>query len=619
MKIALINTFDIMGGAARAAYRLHKGLLGLGEECRMVVRHKNSDAESVKLVELDEREDLFDEDRFLSTFMQTLYINANRSDVSNTIFSLPYSGVDLASLPIIQTSDILNLHWVAWFQSPVTLHRLFATGKPVVWTLHDQWAFTGGCHYSAGCLKYRSDCAHCPQLAEDTLGLPAAILKDKLGLFRNANLTIVTPSRWMADCARESSLFKSLRVEVIPNALETDVFMPFPKKAAKERLSIPPETTVLLFGAEQGNEKRKGFHELIAAMKYAMQDEEFRNSVQDGRIRVMCFGYPGKEIESIGFKIISLGYLKTDEEMSTAYSAADLFILPSLEDNLPNTMLEALSCAAPVVGFAIGGIPDVVIDGVTGRLAPAYDHEVLGKIICDLVADPAQRERMGKAGRELLAKEFPLNVQAVKYRNLFQELVRASAADKRSSLSEREAAPAQASFEAELGENFRRVSQDVLFKPLKEFAPVLQKEFKRLETEILAERKAAQSERSAAQALQSHYDKLNVETKKILSKMSELQLQHNTLLAAKEDRIEMLKAEAATRKVETDEFLAAKEEQINMLKTEAEAYKVKADELLAAKEEQIKALRAQYDVLLNSLSWKITAPARAIHKVFKGK
>ena len=210
MKILQISTHDIRGGAARATYRLHRGLRHMEQDSCMLVRFKETDDDFVSAVAQEQETDA--NAFFLEVPIQEQYINAHRTDISNTLFSLPYPGYDIFRSPLVQNADIINLHWVSQFQSPVTLKHVFALGKPVVWTLHDQWAFTGGCHYSSGCKEYQSSCKECPQLANDPFSLPEAILHDKEGLFQKANLTIVTSSRWMGRCAGESRLFKSLRV-----------------------------------------------------------------------------------------------------------------------------------------------------------------------------------------------------------------------------------------------------------------------------------------------------------------------------------------------------------------------------------------------------------------------
>jgi len=422
MKILQISTCDINGGAARAAYRLHRGLCEIGQDCRMLVRHKKSQDDTVILVDDKERPENPNEDFFLSAIIQPYYIDTNHTELSNTLFSLSYPGYDLSELPVVRSADIVNLHWVVQYQSPVTLQRLFSLGKPVVWTLHDQWAFTGGCHYSAGCEKYQSDCVECPQLGDDPFNLPAAILKDKLEIFKDADLTIVTPSRWMESCARKSKLFKGLKIEVIPNSLETNIYTPLPKPKAKEEIGISPETITLLFGAVDGSEKRKGFFELVNAIKFCLNEDVFQKLLQDDKIRLICFGRPSHELESIGIPFVALGHLDSDEKIRSAYSAADIFLLPSLEDNLPNTILESMSCGTPVVAFDVGGLPDMVTNGVAGQLVPLSDTRKMGETIIDLIQKPDLRKLMGKEGRKIAEKEYSLNVQAGRYSDLYKEL-----------------------------------------------------------------------------------------------------------------------------------------------------------------------------------------------------
>lgn len=422
MKVVQVNTYDIQGGAARAAYRLYKGLRFIGEDCRLVVRHKLSTDDTVQRINVLINDESYIEDVLLSS-VQECYINTHRTNISNTTFSFSYPGCDLSRLPLIRSADIINLHWVAYYQSPITLRKLFALGKPVVWTLHDQWAFTGGCHYSAGCRQYEIACRRCPQLSDDFFDLPAAVLMDKIELFEGADLTIVAPSKWLASCARKSRLFGKLRIEVIPNSLETDIYRPLSKPEAKKRFNIEPETITLLFGADFGNEKRKGFYELIDALHQCAQEPRFKKLADEGRIKIICFGYAGSERELLDIPVISLGYLNTDDELCAAYSAADIFVLPSLEDNLPNTMLEALSCSTPVIAFDIGGIPDVVVEDETGKLSPAHDAKKLGEAIVSLVLDQAKREEMGKKGRVKMANAYSLEIQAKRYLALYKELL----------------------------------------------------------------------------------------------------------------------------------------------------------------------------------------------------
>jgi glycosyltransferase involved in cell wall biosynthesis len=489
MKIVQIDTYDISGGAARAAYRLHRGLLQVGQDCRMLVRHKDSNDDSVFCISPEKSVEKVEEEFFLSVAIQEHYIDSHRTDISNTLFSLSYPGYDLSALPMVQEADIINLHWVANYQSPLTLHKLFALGKPVVWTLHDQWAFTGGCHYSAGCEEYHHGCAACPQLADDPFGVPEAVLKDKLKFFKDANLTIVTPSQWMAECARQSRLFKDLRIEVIPNSLETDVFVPQPKSEAKESIGISAETITLLFGGEDSNEKRKGFRELKAAIKYCLKDARFQNLVKSDKIKMICFGRPYDDLDTIGIPVVPLGYLDSDEKISAAYSSADIFILPSLEDNLPNTMLEAMSCGTPVVAFDVGGMPDVIVDVVTGRLVPLGDTREMGKAVLSLIFDPDKREVMMEKCRRKMREGYALDIQARCYLELYEELHSLPEASTAKAWEAPEASNAEllyVSLEPEVGPYFQIIYEKVLFKALKESGPHAQRQLQASEADRAA-------------------------------------------------------------------------------------------------------------------------------------
>ncbi len=479
-----MSTYDIQGGAAIAAHRLHRGLRGLGEDCRMGVRHKSSANDTVIHLSPQEEANPSDQEFFLRTVIQGHCIDSHRTDISNTMFTLPYPGYDIACLPPVQEADIINLHWVSGFQSPITLRKLFSLGKPVVWTLHDQWAFSGGCHYAAGCAEYQTDCTDCPQLADDPFNLPAAVLRDKQALLSPANLTIVTPSRWLASCARESSLFRKLRVEVLPNSLDTDFFTSLPKEGAKKDLGLSTESVTLLFGATDCAEKRKGFSELLTALRLCLAHHDFRTLAEGGRLKILCFGHPDSTLNHSGLPIIPLGYLGSPERVKTAYAGADLFILPSLEDNLPNTILEALSCGTPVVAFATGGIPEVVKDGENGRLAPVGDSQALARAILSLVLHPEESAQMGRNGRNLMVEEYSLPIQAKRYKNLYQELVRGHEPRHPFSFLTEACNPAQwkgtsladgfqGDLETALGPHLQAIFEPVLFRALKQFTPGL--------------------------------------------------------------------------------------------------------------------------------------------------
>lgn len=422
MKVALINTSDVRGGAARAAYRLHKGFLKCAIDTNILVRHKLSSDEKVFRV-VPENPVEMDVNYNSLNLIQKNYIDKNRTDISNTIFNLPYPGYDLSHLSIVHDADIINLHWIANYQSPHTIRKLIDLGKPVVWTLHDQWAFTGGCHYSAGCNNYKTNCSNCPQLANDTNSIAYAILRDKLDYFTGVNLTIVSPSKWLAECAKESKLFNEYRVETIPNSLETDYFTPLPKEEAKNKLGLSGDTITILFCAENGKVKRKGYNELVESLRVFSSSPKIQNLLSSNRIKLICFGQPNDNLFLLNIPTIPLGYLESDEEIRNAFCAADIYVLPSIEDNLPNTMLESMSCGTPVIAFDTGGMRDMIVDGKTGMLVPFRDTKNMGKAILDLVLNREKREGIGKNCRTLIENNYSLEVQAKNYSKLFQDLL----------------------------------------------------------------------------------------------------------------------------------------------------------------------------------------------------
>lgn len=417
MRVVHISGSDCSGGAARSAFRLHLGLLAAGIDSSMLVLRKRSPLPSTHAVADPRgfRGRLWG----LAEFEQ---IHRNRTALTNSHFSIGALGVDVAEHPLVAAADVINLHWVADFQSPRTLARLQRTGRPLVWTLHDQRAFTGGCHYSAGCTGYEGDCARCPQIAENPHDFPAVVLADQMALIDARRITVVSPSQWLAGCARRSRLFSAARVEVIPYGLETDVFRAQRRAEARADLGLQPEGCHILFGAENSAETRKGMRELYAALSACARDAGFARRLRSGELRILSFGPLPDESFAREFAVHSFGYVDSDEKMARIYAAANLFVQPSLEDNLPNTILEAMSCGTAVAAFAIGGVPDLVTDGVTGQLARRTDSAGLAEAILALAADPRQLDELGERARALIETGFTLSRQAQDYLRLYTAL-----------------------------------------------------------------------------------------------------------------------------------------------------------------------------------------------------
>jgi glycosyltransferase involved in cell wall biosynthesis len=315
-------------------------------------------------------------------------------------------------------TDILNLHWVAGFFDYREFFRKLPAHLPVVWTLHDMNPFTGGCHFDGGCGKFAERCGACPQLgSNDAEDLSAQVWERKREAFRSLKSSegvhLVTPSRWLQREAGKSSLMSKFHCTVIPNALDTEQFRPRDQAAARKLLGIPADGAVILFLADWAGEKRKGFDLLVETLK------PFRN---DPRVYLLA---AGRELPAhdLGPQLVTTGYLTGEKQLSWVYSAADVFVLPSLQDNLPNTALEALSCGVPVVGFDVGGIPEIVREGETGHLVPAKDVVGLRAAITAVMKNKDVRIRMSEAGRQHAVANYGLEIQARRYLQLYTKLL----------------------------------------------------------------------------------------------------------------------------------------------------------------------------------------------------
>ncbi|MDB6130203.1 MAG: putative glycosyl transferase, group 1, partial [Verrucomicrobiales bacterium] len=346
------------------------------------------------------------------------------SSLSNTYYSLGHPGCDLSAHPEVKKADVIHLHWVAGFQSVHSISRLQKLNKPLIWTFHDQRPLTGGCHFTAGCKKYTTDCEKCPQLLDDRNNYAATNLYEATHMLHREELVVVAPSRWLANCARESLLYRVSRVETIPYGLETDVFFQVNRKAAREEMKIPTDGIYLLFGADYGSEKRKGFSLLMSALQICLQQPAFLQAAAEKKIRVLCFGRPNPELVSLAIDIQNLGYINSDEQMRLVYAASDLFLLSSLEDNLPNTMMESMACGTPVLGFKVGGVPDLVREGVTGFIAEDVSAEGFAGTLLRALEKKEAFESMGMAGRKMMEDHFSLQNQASAYLELYEDVRR---------------------------------------------------------------------------------------------------------------------------------------------------------------------------------------------------
>jgi len=412
MRILLLNSVDTIGGAAKAAQRLCKGFEEGDVAATMLVQRKNS-SEVFSVGPQGFWKQWFAEIRpHLDASPVCLYPNRNRD-----LFSPAFLPERLRENVQNINPDLLHLHWIC--EGFVRLETLQSFKIPVVWTLHDSWPFTGGCHLPSDCTRYEMSCGNCPTLGSTrSFDLSRWVWKRKREVFRGMNLTLVAPSRWMAEKARSSSLFRSTPIEVIPNGLDVSIFKPHDKHSARQLLGLPLEKKIILFNAISGcYDRNKGFDLLCRALLSL----EKRGYGKDYELLVLGSSIP-KEKHMDYIPCRSLGRFTDDISMVLAFSAADVTVIPSFQENLPNVAMESMACGTPCVAFHVGGIPDMIIHRKNGFLASPYDPKELGEGI-KWVLEGSEGISLSERGRKMIETNFSIQSVTQRYLSLYKQLL----------------------------------------------------------------------------------------------------------------------------------------------------------------------------------------------------
>lgn len=409
MKILIINTYDIQGGAARAAYRLHRALLDSEIESRMLAQNKTSDDYTV----LGHETKIQKATAKIRSKLDRLPVKFYRNK-TKTLFSPAWLPLSTTVKKINEINpDIAHLHWIAG--GMIKIEDLAKIKAPIVWSLHDMWAFTGGCHYDENCGAYKNSCGNCKVLSSNKNNdLSRKVFKRKQKAFSKIkNLTIVGLSRWLEKCAKESGLLKDKKILNLPNPIDTDQFKPIDKNTARKILNLPNDKKLVLCGAMNiSDDPRKGFNKLNEALK----------KIKGGNIELVVFGNcKSQNLPKSKYKIHCAGY-KDDSFLRILYCACDVTAVPSLQENLSNIIMESLSCATPVVGFNIGGNSDMIEHKRNGYLAKYHDASDLAKGIEQVINCDSYDELCKNARRKIL-KEFDSKVVAKKYIKLYKKIL----------------------------------------------------------------------------------------------------------------------------------------------------------------------------------------------------
>ena len=418
LKVIHLNTYEGNGGAGKACLRLDKALNSNGVRSSVLVAYQFHESDKTRSLS----NGIFGKALALFNILAERFIIKAFVKALKIPFSLQWFGRSVIHHPDVKNADIIHLHWINHgFLAPKQLAQLELLDKPMVWTFHDSNAFTGGCHVRYTCEHFHRQCGECPLLrygGKNDLSHQTWMQKKKA--YSHLNFHIIAPSHWMAESVKMSSLMGARKVNVIPNTVDTQTFKPYLKSEAKKILRISSEKFVLMSGfMPSKNDKHKGTNYLIEALEKFSK----RSGIRRENIELVIFGNKENvEMPEFPFHTTFLGTIHNEEHLAKCYSAADAFLTASLEDNLPNTVMESLACATPVIAFKTGGIPDMVKHQYNGYLADYQSAEDLANGI-EWLYKTADQQLIQKQARQLVLTTFSPQVIAQQHAALYQSLI----------------------------------------------------------------------------------------------------------------------------------------------------------------------------------------------------
>ena len=415
MRVLIINTSERRGGAAIAASRLMDALRNHGIKAKMLVRDKQTDQISVLGLNKSwwkiwqfiwERIIIWKANYFKKHHLFAV-------DIANT-------GTDISTLPEFQQADIIHLHWVnQGMLSLNDIHRILLSGKPVVWTMHDMWPCTGICHHARDCEKYHQECHHCPYIYKGgKKDLSNQVFKKKKELYQTAPITFVTCSQWLKEQANKSALLTGQTVVNIPNPINTNLFKPRNRQEARIACELPANKKLILFGAVKITDKRKGIDYFIESCNMLVQKH---HEVKE-ELGVVVMGNHSEELKPLlPFEVYSLNYISNEKEVVNIYNAVDIYVTPSLEENLPNTIMEAMACGTPCVGFQVGGIPEMIDHLHNGYVAEHKSADDLANGIY-WILNEGEYADLSEAARRKVLSSYSESTIAKKYIDIYNKI-----------------------------------------------------------------------------------------------------------------------------------------------------------------------------------------------------
>ena len=414
MRILIVNTSERTGGAAVAASRLMEALCNYGVKAKMLVRDKETQSLTVSALPGQRRSQC----HFLwERFVIWLHLHFRRQHLFD--IDIANAGTDITRLPEFQEADVIHLHWVnQGMLSLKDIRKILESGKPVVWTMHDIWPATAICHYARGCEAFQTECRHCP-LMSGALDFSYRVWQQKQRMLQGQRVTYVACSQWLADEARKSALLKGQLVTSIPNPIDTHVFRPQDKQEARQALNLPTDKRIILFVSQRVTDPRKGMSYFVDAVAKLVEKHP---EMKQNTVVAILGGHAEDVASQLSLPACPLGYVSNPKRIVEVYNSADAFVLPSLEDNLPNTLMESMACGVPCVGFQVGGIPEMIDHRQNGYVARFRDVDDLAVGI-RYVLDEADYAELSKSAVQKVAHSYSQQSVAKRYVEIYESAI----------------------------------------------------------------------------------------------------------------------------------------------------------------------------------------------------
>ncbi len=414
MRILIVNTSERTGGAAVAASRLMEALCNYGVKAKMLVRDKETQSLTVSALPGQRRSQC----HFLwERFVIWLHLHFRRQHLFD--IDIANAGTDITRLPEFQEADVIHLHWVnQGMLSLKNIRKILESGKPVVWTMHDIWPATAICHYARGCEAFQTECRHCP-LMSGALDFSYRVWQQKQRMLQGQRVTYVACSQWLADEARKSALLKGQVVTSIPNPIDTHVFRPQDKQEARQALNLPTDKRIILFVSQRVTDPRKGMSYFVDAVAKLVEKHP---EMKQNTVVAILGGHAEDVASQLSLPACPLGYVSNPKRIVEVYNSADAFVLPSLEDNLPNTLMESMACGVPCVGFQVGGIPEMIDHRQNGYVARFRDVDDLAAGI-RYVLDEADYAELSKSAVQKVAHSYSQQSVAKRYVEIYESAI----------------------------------------------------------------------------------------------------------------------------------------------------------------------------------------------------